>query len=181
MKRTIKIAILIFGLFLTYNTHLQAQDIKLGGGLVLGTGVFEFDDVDNDLGLRIEGLYSINEEIRTSADLTYFFPKSEGDVDISLLGVNINAHYIFYNEDGVTAYGLGGLNIAVVTVDTPSQTVPGFGTFGGSDSETEVGLNLGGGVEYMLDFADLFGEAKIGGLAGDADQFVLAVGLRFGL
>lgn len=181
MKRLISVVMLMVGLFLSLNDSIKAQDLKVGGGLVLGTGVFEFDDLDNDLGIRVEGLYYINEEIRTSADLTYFFPKSEGDVDASLLGVNINAHYIFYNKEELTAYGLGGLNIAVVTIDTPSQTVPGFGTFGGSDSETEVGLNLGGGIEYMLDFVDLFGEAKFGGLASDADQFVLAVGLRFAL
>jgi hypothetical protein len=40
-------------------------------------------------------------------------------------------------------------------------------------------LNLGGGVEYALDFADLFGEVKLGGLGGDADQFVVGAGLRF--
>jgi opacity protein-like surface antigen len=181
MKRITKLSILIFGLLLSFNIHAQAQDLKLGGGLVLGTGVFEFDDLDNDFGLRAEGIYSVNEKVRTSADITFFFPKSEGNIDVSLLGVNLNAHYIFYNEDAITAYGLGGLNIAIINVDTPSQTVPGFGTFGGSDSETEVALNLGGGVEYMLDFAELFGEIKFGGLAGDADQFVLAAGLRFGI
>ncbi|MDZ7660167.1 outer membrane beta-barrel protein [Fodinibius sp.] len=181
MKRTINVLMIVTGLFLLYSNQTQAQDLKIGVGLVFGTGVFEFDDLDNDLGLRFEGLYTINEEFRATADFTYFFPKSEGDVDVSLIGININGNYIFYSEDELMAYGLAGINIGIVTVDTPQQTVPGFGTFGGSDSESEFGLNLGAGIEYALDFANLFSELKFGGLGGDADQLVFAAGVRFAL
>lgn len=181
MKRIINLSILILGLTLLYNTNAQSQDIQLGGGLVFGTGVFDFDELDNDLGLRLEGLYTINEEFRATGDFTYFFPKSESGVDANLIGINLNGNYLFYAEDEITAYGLAGINIAILTIDTPQQTVPGFGTFGGSESESEFGLNLGAGIEYALSSANLFGEVKFGGLAGDADQFVLAAGVRFGL
>ncbi len=39
MKRTIKLTALIFSLFFIYSSTLQAQDLKLGGGLVYGTEV----------------------------------------------------------------------------------------------------------------------------------------------
>ncbi len=74
-------------------------------------------------------------------------------------------------EENLTAYGLGGLNFLNVSAK--------FESGGSSDtsSDSEVGLNLGAGLEYGLDFADLFGELKF--VFGDADQLNLGVGLRF--
>lgn len=163
----------------TTNSYAQIEqgDFKLGGGLVFGSGV-GFGSLDNDLGVRVDGYYAFTPVIRAGGDFTFYFPKSEGDVDATVWELNFNGQYIFLDDDGLIVYALGGLNITGLSIDTPSVNIGGQ-TFGGSSSDTEVGLNLGGGVEYNLDFADLFAELKLGGLGGNADQFVLGAGLRF--
>jgi len=174
------VTILLFGTSSFFNSaeaQTEEGDIKLGVGLAFGSGV-GFAGLDNDLGIRVDGYYAVTPEIRAGADFTFYFPKSEGDVDLTVWELNFNGNYIFLDEDGLMVYALAGINITGITIDVPSVDT-GFGTFGGSSSESEFGLNLGGGLEYALDFADLFAEAKLGNLGGNADQFALGVGLRF--
>lgn len=163
----------------TNNAYAQTEegDFKIGAGLTFGSGV-GFASLDNDLGIRLDGYYSFTPEIRGGGDFTFYLPKSEGDVDVTVWELNFNGNYIFHDEEGLLVYALGGINITGISIDTPSTTIGGQ-TFGGSSSDSEFGLNLGGGIEYALDFADLFGEIKLGGLGGNADQFVLGAGLRF--
>jgi opacity protein-like surface antigen len=173
-----KILTIIFSLALvtTLSNTAYAQ-IDVGGGLVLGSGAFNNSTVDNSLGLRAEGRYAINEEFSAGADLTFFFPKEESNVKVSLFAINMNAFYNFYSNEDITAYAIGGLNIGIATVKVPETTFGGQ-TYGGKSSNTEVGLNLGAGAEYGLDFGQLFGELKFAGVGGDADEFVVAAGIR---
>lgn len=176
--------VLLLGLSMMFGAAAHAQteegDIKLGVGLVFGSGVgfggFDGSSLDNDLGIRVDGYYAITEVIRAGGDFTYYFPKSDGPVSTNVWELNLNGHYIFMEEDELILYGLAGINITGLSVDYDDNEF-----FGGSYSDSEFGLNLGGGVEYDLDFADLFAEAKIGNLGGNANQFVLGVGLRFSL
>ena len=176
------VTILLFGTSSFFNSaeaQTEEGDIKLGVGLAFGSGV-GFAGLDNDLGIRVDGYYAVTPEIRAGADFTFYFPKSEGDVDLTVWELNFNGNYIFLDEDGLLVYALAGINITGISIDVPSVNT-GFGTFGGSSSDSEFGLNLGGGLEYALDFADLFAEAKLGNLGGNADQFALGAGLRFPL
>lgn len=176
------VTLLLFGTSSMLNTaeaQTEEGDIKLGVGLAFGSGVGAFGSLDNDIGIRVDGYYAITPEIRAGADFTFYFPKSEGDVDLTVWELNFNGNYIFVDEDGFMAYGIAGINITGLTVDVPSQDFGGVQFGGGSTSESEFGLNLGAGLEYALDFADLFAEAKLGNLGGNADQFALGVGLRF--
>jgi len=172
------VTVLIFGtssLLHTAQAQVEEGEIKLGAGLAFGTGVFDGGgDLDNDIGIRIDGYYAVTPEIRAGADFTFYFPKSVGNVDATVWELNFNGNYIFLDEDGLIVYGIGGLNITGINID--SESVNGFG---GSASESEFGLNLGAGLEYALDFADFFAEAKLGNLGGDANQFALGAGLRF--
>jgi opacity protein-like surface antigen len=176
------VTVLIFGtssLLHTAQAQVEEGEIKLGAGLAFGSGVGAFGNLDNDIGIRIDGYYAITTEIRAGADFTFYFPKSEGDIDLTVWELNFNGNYIFLDEDGLMVYGIGGLNLTGLTVDVPSQSFNGQTFGGGSESETEFGLNLGAGLEYALDFADFFAEAKLGNLGGDANQFALGAGLRF--
>ncbi len=151
---------------------VQAQEgaIQIGPGLVYGNQV-------ERLGVKADGTYSINENIRAAADFTLFFPEKTdlgggNELTTTWMALNFNAHYIFYSQDEISAYGLGGLNIAILRASV---------TGGNSNSESELGLNLGAGVEYTADFGNLFGELTLAGLAGDADQLVIGGGVRFPL
>ncbi|MDX1592318.1 MAG: outer membrane beta-barrel protein [Balneolaceae bacterium] len=152
----------------------EKGDIKLGAGLVFGSGV-GFGDLDNDLGIRVDGSYMFTEDIRGAADFTFFFPKSEGGGKVTVWELNFNGHYLFVNDEDANVYGLAGLNVTGISVESDSE----FGSFSSSDSE--IGLNIGAGGEYDLDFAWLFGEVKFGGIGHDADQFSVAAGLRIPL
>lgn len=127
-----------------------------GGGLVYGTEVSE-------IGLQLNGVYEIDEEWRGSADFIYYFVSG----NLSISEFNINAHYVFHDEDELTAYGIGGINYLRV-----SSSFQGF-----SASGSEIGLNIGAGLEYDLEFANLFAEAKFA--ISSFDQLVIASGLRF--
>lgn len=191
MTRLLSTATLILALFFALPQQGVSQDsglpeegtFKIGGGLAFGSGV-GFGNLDNDLGIRADGYYSITPEIRAGGDFTFYFPKSESqsgfggnyDYSINVWELNLNGHYIFMENDGLLLYGLAGINITGMSWEQDYENQSNQ-----SNSSSETGLNLGGGVEYPLDFADLFGEIKIGGLGGNADQFVLGAGLRFGL
>lgn len=164
--RNAALALLLFGFLALAPNRAQAQFVA-GGGLAIGT-----EDVFGGIGIQANGYYSLPGEqpIRVGGDVTIFFP---GD-NVDFFTVNLNGHYLFYDEDGLSAYGIAGLNIATLSVDL------GIGEFFGVDdtvSDTEVGLNIGGGVEYDVEFGFLFGEIKF--VVSNADQLVLTGGLRF--
>lgn len=168
-----KITTLIFtALFalVAYNTA-DAQ-IKIGAGLAYGSGVLEgngSDDWQNDLGITVDGYYTITPEIRAGAGFTYYLPKEEGGLTIGIWEFNMNGNYAFVNKEEMMVYALAGINITGISSEFDGE----------SDSDSETGLNLGAGIEYGMSFGDLFGEAKLGNVGGDADQFVLGVGVRF--
>lgn len=184
MKKLLTIFCLVSGLlFLTNSNALAQDDFNIGAGLAYGSGVGFGGDFDNDLGLRVDGYYGLTPEVRIGGDFTFYLPKSDEqsfggttvETTATVWELNLNGNYIFYNEDEVLIYGLGGINITGVSTEQS-----GGGT-SQSNSDSEVGLNLGGGVEYTMDFGALFGELKLGNLGGDADQFVLGAGVRFGI
>jgi hypothetical protein len=161
MKKLITFGCLILGILFFSNTNALAQsDFKVGGGLAYGLEI-------EAIGVQVGGVYGFTEELRGAADVSIFFPDSPSGTDNSFWEINANVHYLFLNEEGTTVYGLGGLNYA-------TQKVSGGGF---SFSNSEAGLNLGGGAEFGLDFADLYIEAKYA--ISNYDQLALAAGLRF--
>ncbi|WP_340102695.1 outer membrane beta-barrel protein [Rhodohalobacter sp. 8-1] len=178
MKKLLTILIVTTTIFTTSSlfnfasAQTEEGDIKIGAGLAFGSGVAA-GSLDNDLGIRVDGYYTLKPEIRVGGDFTFYFPKSEGDFELTVWELNFNGNYIFLEEDGLMAYGIGGINITGFSQEFPT------GSGVNSSSDSEFGLNLGAGLEYVLDFADFFAEVKLGGLGGDADQFVLGAGLRF--
>jgi hypothetical protein len=73
------------------------------------------------------------------------------------------------NATTLKPYVGAGLNIARVSVD--------LGTFG-SASDTEIGLNILGGLKLNLSGLDAFTEARLA--LGGGEQFSIAFGLLFG-
>lgn len=161
-----KITTLLFtALFAIIAYSTADAQFKLGAGLMYGSEV-------EQLGIRVDGVYTINEQFRGVVDFGYYFPEDEGGVSLNYWELNLNGNYMFLSdaEQGLNAYALAGLNFFNASVD-----IEGFG----SSSNSETGLNLGAGLEYNLDFAELFAEAKF--VIGNADQLNVGAGLRFPL
>ncbi len=148
----------------------QAQ-VSFGPQLAWG------DDTDLGIGGRAEfGLadaFGIDEDpfadLFGMATATYFFWDCDRgfddvDEDCSYFEINGNAAVPFEVESSAVPYAGAGLHIGRLSV--------------GNASDTEVGLNLLGGVHFPLGALRGFGEAKLG--LGGADQFVIAGGVMFG-
>jgi opacity protein-like surface antigen len=185
MRKLITLLFTVIIAFTMYsNSHAQ---INVGGGLVYGGGVFDgagADDINNHLGLTVDGYYTVTPEIRAGAGFTFYFPQKyeenfnggSGEVKATVWEFNINGNYIFLQNEGLDLYGIAGINITGVSQESSSSG--GGMTFNQSSSDSELGLNIGAGAEYDMDFGDLFGELKFGGIGGDADQVVLSAGVR---
>ncbi len=136
-------------------SDMQAQDkTQFGVGLAYGS--------DSDVGFDVRILLPVG-SIRNFAitpSLDYFLV--DNGTFFTLDG-NINYTFLPFSRGG-GIYGLGGLDLAI-------SKPKGF------NSQTELGINLGGGIRGDAGPVTLFGELKF--VLGDFDQVVLSGGLYF--
>lgn len=162
------IVLIIAGVILiTFSEFSFAQkqgDITVGAGVTYG---FEVEE----MGIQLNGNYAINEKMRIGADFIYWLTESSDYYSVTMWEFNANFHYIFYNEKGLILYGMGtlGLHTASVKVDHP---LVGSST----SSDSEIGLGLGGGLEYNLGSVKLFAEPRL--FISGYDQFTFSAGVR---
>ncbi|MGB3182018.1 MAG: outer membrane beta-barrel protein [Cyclobacteriaceae bacterium] len=167
MKNFVKIAVVTLFMVIAYANTSKAQDVNLGAGLIYGS------EIEN-VGLQARADIGLSESWRLAPSLNFFFPKDVGGVDLKWFAINLDANYIIPIEsDVVGLYGIGGLNIAFLSVDFNDD-------FFEDNTETEIGLNLGIGAEFNIESSVTpFFELKY--VIGDADQAVIAAGVKFPL
>ncbi len=118
----------------------QVPEVRVGPQLSLG------DDTDVGLGGRVEvGIPATTVFLSGTFDL--FFPG--GGVDYWEINANAGYGFPLNTTDAVIPYVLGGINVAHVSFDAPLAA-----------SDTEIGLNLGGGGRFPLPQFDLFFELR---------------------
>lgn len=144
MKRVPGLIMLLFFTISSWST-LSAQN---SGGLTFGGGItygFELEEV----GIQATGTYAIHDNIRIGTDFIYWISDDDNafgaSISSTLFEINVNLHYLFYNNNNLIIYAIGsiGMHQANVSFDVPEV---------GSDSvsDTELGLAFGGGAEYDL-------------------------------
>jgi len=175
MKKIKQYALLLAALFLlVWGPAAHAQnnpgDIALGGGLSYG-------EKFSELGLQLGGYYVLNEDMRVGGDFTYWFIDSPPGGSFTYFEINANFHYLFYQENDITLYGIGTLGIHRASFEY-SETFFGE-TFSGSGSDSELGLGIGAGGEYDVGPVKLFVEPRL--FLTGFDQFGISFGARFGL
>ena len=142
-------------------------ETKIGAHIAYGS------EIEN-AGAGVNAEFGLTDKLSVAPSFTYFFPKSFGYLDQKMWEANANAHFYFMNAEAVGLYGLGGLNYANVTVDTDffGESV--------SDSEGEIGFNIGAGSNFNLGGSITpFAELKY--VISEYDQLVVAAGVRFNL
>ena len=168
MKR-IYLVLAVSGLFLgTQNVQAQSEKgaMRVGGQLGYGTGI-------ESLGIGARFDYAVTDVILLAPDLMYFFGKSEGPVDLSWFDINLNGNYLFdTGNPDIIPYALAGINIAIFNTSVDDF---GFGSFGASG--TKVGLNLGGGADFIVGTVIVFGELRYA--ISNLDQLVIQGGVKF--
>lgn len=133
------------------------------------------DDADFGIGGRIGfGLGSISERhpVEAFVSFDYFFPDEGGSgVDLTYWEINANGIWKFSLPNSSVAPYLGaGVNFARASVDLSGI---------GSGSDSDVGLNILGGLRFnVMGGVQPFTEVRLE--LGGGEQLVLAAGLLFG-
>ncbi len=124
-----------------FTTKTNAQEINLGGGLLLGTDRPSF-------GLQFKGTYGMDmvlENLSGSLEFALFFPSTSGFYDYNRWSIDIDGNYTFWSAAGFEFYGIAGLNITHYTKKYNGNLVNI-----GDDIGTKPGLNAGAGVNYKF-------------------------------
>jgi len=118
----------------------------VGGNLTIGMG----DEYTNTaLGTKFQ--YNVSNPIRMEGSFTYFFKKDF----FSMWDLSINGHYLIdLPNPKFFAYPIVGLSLMGAKFNAPFGGISwGYDEDyydDGSDSSTNFGFNLGGGIEYTL-------------------------------
>jgi hypothetical protein len=151
---------------------VKAQDSKIS----LGAGLNYATDIEN-IGISLQGLYSINSEWEVSPKFTYFFKKNYTTYST----LDFDGHYVFSDNGTNAFYAIGGINLTFFKYkyDGPSL-VRSFelgddfeeaedlynDIFSGISNnlewkDNEAGINLGVGARFSLtDALSVCTEAK---------------------
>ena len=143
-------------------------------------GGFSFATTSEKLAFQLGAQYAITPEIDLAGNLSFYFPEKTEFTDpfsgntttikSGLWMIDIDGHYNFPLDNGFSGYPLAGLNLSTFTANVD----------GSGDSNSEVGLNIGGGLAYEIsDLLDAFLELKY--IIGNADQAVLGLGVLYKL
>lgn len=164
--KLIIITVLLSSLFTIKST---AQEIKLGGGLIIGTDL-------PPLGLQFKGTYGMDmllEDLSGSLEFAIFFPSSKNNYDHSRWSIDVDGNYIFWNASGFDFYAIAGLNITHYEKNT--NLVGLSNTVG-----TKPGLNAGAGVNYKFS-SNLSAFSEIKYVLSNYDQAAFNFGVLFEL
>ncbi|MGB3465432.1 MAG: hypothetical protein WBA74_09180 [Cyclobacteriaceae bacterium] len=158
-----KITILVLMLIAGSTCYAQKY---VGGGIAFGSEI-------ESVGLFVNGEYFVTDQISVAPSLIYFAPRDFGSVKIRQSEFNINGNYHFDTDTGLDFYALAGLNFAFIS--TP--IVNPFTGVETRSSNTEVGLNIGGGFNYQWK-DNLLPFVEIKYSLSDYDQLVLMGGVK---
>lgn len=165
MKRLLTISLLIVGIGLFFNNNAKAQSgmqIELGPGLQVVSNTNPITGQTNTsttLGVRGGVKYPFNDKMGMEGSFTLFFPDAG-----SMWAIDGNFLYNIAAKETFSFYGLAGINLT-------NQSVGGL-------SNSEIGANLGAGVEFGQSI-NFFLQPKY--TIGNYDRFEATGGVRFSL
>lgn len=131
---------------------------RVGGLLAYGSEI-------ESMGIGGVAEFMIKENMGISPSLVFFF----GNDDYTWWELNGNFNYYFATEGSAQIYGLAGLNFASIGYDNDFY----------DDSDTEVGLNLGIGANFVTKKDNLLPFVEVKYVVSDADQLCIFAGVKF--
>lgn len=138
MKNIFKIAIAV----IAFTTVVFTANAQEKGDMAWGVqGAYTswegYPDDVSMIGLGAKFRYNVTDPIRLEGAFTYFLEKD----NVSMWDFSADAQWLFPVAEKVTLYPAAGLGIYGYKAD--------FGSFG-SHSDSELGLNLGGGADFRI-------------------------------
>jgi len=155
--------IIVFALIAFAVTTSHAQKFLVGGGLVYGTEV-EKGGIDIRGDIRITNSWAI------VPNINFFFPESSDAYKSGFTGINVDGHYLVNLGSGANVYPLFGLNFGHSSFKNKINDT--------KSGNTEIGINLGGGIEYFFS-SKVAGFFELKYVLGDYDQGVLGFGVLY--
>ena len=126
------------------------------------------------LGVNLRGYYGPNEVFCFGPEVSIFpYQEISEDEELSLVDLNVNAHYVFEVAHGLGLYPIGGVNYSIEntrgTVATDTEEV----------RISALGLNYGAGLHLNLNKVFLYAEYK--GIIGELSAPFITAGVIFDL
>lgn len=172
MKKT-SLKLIIATVFITslFSIKSNAQEIKLGGGLIIATD-------RPPLGLQFKGTYGMDmmlENLSGSLEFAVLFPATQGNYDYNRWTLDVDGNYVFWKAADFDFYGIAGLNISHYSA---SYT----GSFPGNNDivGTKPGLNAGAGVNYGFS-AKMSAYSEVKYILSNYNQSLFNIGVLFEL
>ncbi len=123
----------------------MAQDFDTSN-LRVGLGLLYATEIDN-IGININSAYAINEDWEAAISIAHIFEKDYVNWNV----LDLDGHYVFYHgESSINAYGLAGFSFNFWKVKIPASEYMGVQIPEVTDSGTEIGFNLGVGLNYAI-------------------------------
>lgn len=173
MKKNVLLTLALVAMFSFTVTKVNAQDYKfsLGGGLGYATGI-------KSVGFFGKGLYQFTPQWEAAASFTYFLPREESGIDFQFSALDVDVHYVFYNDE----YKLAGYLLSGIDFLFGKSNYNILGT-DYSDSASALGFNIGAGLRYQLtERLALNPELKyVISTEEDSSYLSISVGLLFNL
>ena len=172
MKKLISILFVLVLLVGFSSLKTNAQEIKLGGGLV-----FETDRPP--VGLQFKGTYGLDmllENLAGSVEFGIFFPQTRTNLKYNRWSIDIDGNWTFWNTGDFNFYAIGGLNITHYSAKWVDYT----GSAYVDEVATKPGLNMGAGVNFNFSSnMSAFSEFKY--IISNYDEAVFNLGVLFAL
>ena len=173
MKKLISILFALVLLVGFSSVKINAQEIKLGGGLV-----FETDRPP--VGLQFKGTYGLDmllENLAGSVEFGLFFPQTRTNWKYTRWSIDIDGNWTFWNTGDFNFYAVGGLNI---THYSAKYTGPYSESYDYDVIGTKPGLNMGAGINFNFSSSmSAFSEVKY--IISNYDEAVFNLGVLFAL
>lgn len=135
----------------------EKGDMAVGGNIVYG-----LDDYNN-VGLTGKFQWNITDAFRLEPSASFYFEKDY----VKMWDMNVNLHYVFKLGEKFNLYPLGGITVLGAKVSNTDY------------SDSNFGLNLGGGFEYKLTGSLSIGAELKYQIVSDWDRPVLGLGLTY--
>lgn len=144
----------------------QSNAQKVGAGIAYGNKL-------NMVGGQIGATYRFHRYFRVAGNVSVFLPKDFENSNNSWnwWSINMDGNFVFVETGRFRSYVLAGLNYATIQVN--------YAQTGARSVDSDLGLNAGAGLEYSLEFGDLYGEVKHVFIGERYKQTALDVGVRF--
>lgn len=160
-------------LLFVISVAVQMANAENGEWAVGGQMVYGSKAETAGIGLHVKNC--LTDALRASLSSNYYF-KHDG---VNAFDVNLEANYLFELNEKARVYPLAGVCLAIWHADGINASYGGMNFSVDGSTQSKFGVNLGGGIDYLLnDRVALNAEVKYQ-IISHASQVVIGLGASY--